>query len=188
MPVECGGVRGNLFESICGWSGPLQWRFMCALLCPIWTQFRQHSFQSAKENETEKNGEQRAENRKRKTETQIENEKRFADTFLLLRCDRRQTTVGVASDARWMMIYMCFIWVAFSLLTEERRERERERARTTKLSPWGQGEGGWGGLGAYWGCCFRSAVFCFQSSVFVMRSLTDFVAQELWEKSIRKAI
>lgn len=127
MPVECGGVWGNLFESICGWSGPLQWRFMCALLCPIWTQFRQHSFQSAKENETEKNGEQRAENRKRKTETQIENEKRFADTFLLLCCDRRQTTVGVASDARWMMIYMCFIWVAFSLLTEERRERERER-------------------------------------------------------------
>lgn len=68
-----------------------------------------------------------------------------------------------------MMIYMYFIWVAFGLLTEERREREQRNCRhggKAKVD-----EEVWGRIG--------EAAFGLLSSVFVMRSLTDFVAQEL---------
>lgn len=178
MTVECGGVRGQpFFESICGWSGRLQWRFMCALLCSIWNNLDSTVF-----NQQRKMKRKKTENRERKTGNWNENWKRktvhrYICVFVL---DRRQTTVGVgvASDTRWMMIYMYILYLGCFQLAYGREEKERERARTTKLSPWRQGEGGRGGLGAYWGKLL---------SVFVMRSLTDFVAQELWEKSIRKA-
>lgn len=147
--LSTSGVRGNTFECISDWSD-LIWPtameiYVCSALLRSsllhLKQFRQHNFQSATENETEKNGkrrEQKTENWRRKKNWKRET---VQDKFSVV---VRHTTVGVESSrvGREMNddLYMYFIWVAFSCLRKRRRKRERERV--TKLSPWGQGEGG----------------------------------------------
>lgn len=65
-----------------------------------------------------------------------------------------------------MMIYMYFIWVAFGLLTEERREREQEREREQRNCRHGGkakvDEEVWGRIG--------EAAFGLLSSVFSLRN------------------
>lgn len=117
LVMERGRVRGNTFESICGWSGRVQWRFMCALLCSIWNNLDGTIFNQREKMKREKK--RRTERTKNgKLKTKIENEKRFKINFC---CCATDDSRGESSRVGREMnddLYVFYLG-CFQLLTEE---------------------------------------------------------------------
>lgn len=129
MTVECGGVRGQpFFESICGWSGRLQWRFMCALLCSIWNNLDSTVF-----NQQRKMKRKKTENRERKTGNWNENWKRKTVHRYICVVVLRQTTDDSRSRSRSRVghemnddLYVHIVFGLLSACLRKRGERERK--------------------------------------------------------------
>lgn len=141
--VECGSTFFRKYLRLI-WSTAME-IYVCSALLHL-KQFRQHSFQSAKENETEKNGEQRAENGNLKQKLKT----KYGSQIHLCCCaatddirSRSRSRVGREMNDDLYVFYLGCFQLAYGREEKEREQRNCRHEGNAKVDEevWGRIEG-----------------------------------------------